>query len=202
VHPKEAMNRGLSRAIGYTLVKAETLRNQRAKLERTQARLERKAARLERTQVKLERAQAKLDRTQARLERTQAALEKAKRPAKPDVPRHLDDEAKEIVRAVRDRTMTGTQKVFALIEATRYVLDTGVPGAIVECGVWRGGSMQAVALALLEHLFERVPSGGVVIVDDYGTWKGARRAVDEFLERTDTRLLLVSVGEGRLTLKP
>jgi O-methyltransferase len=286
VHPKDAINRALSGAIGYTLVKSETLRTQRVKLERTQT---------------------KLERTQAALERTQATLKKATRPPKPGEPRHLDEEAKAIVRAVGDRTMTSAQKVFALVEAIRYVVDTDVPGAIVECGVWRGGSMQAVALTLLrrgvsdrdlhlydtfegmtepteedlavdgtpaaelllthpktsavwaiadlddvragmaetgypaervhyhagrveetipaevpeqiallrldtdwyastrhelEHLFHRVPSGGVVVFDDYGTWLGARRAVDEFLERTGTRLLMVPVGEGRLTLKP
>ena len=33
----------------------------------------------------------------------------------------------------------------------------------------------------LEHLFPRLREGGVLIVDDYGHWQGARQAVDEFL---------------------
>jgi O-methyltransferase len=32
----------------------------------------------------------------------------------------------------------------------------------------------------LEHLWPRLVPGGVLIVDDYGHWQGARRAVDEF----------------------
>jgi predicted O-methyltransferase YrrM len=33
----------------------------------------------------------------------------------------------------------------------------------------------------LEHLYDRVSSGGVIQIDDYGHWAGARKAVDEFL---------------------
>jgi predicted O-methyltransferase YrrM len=33
----------------------------------------------------------------------------------------------------------------------------------------------------LEHLYDRVSPGGVIQIDDYGHWEGARRAVDEFL---------------------
>lgn len=33
----------------------------------------------------------------------------------------------------------------------------------------------------LEHLFDKVVSGGFVIVDDYGAYDGCRKAVDEFL---------------------
>ena len=32
----------------------------------------------------------------------------------------------------------------------------------------------------LEHLFPRLVPGGVLILDDYGHWDGARKAVDEF----------------------
>jgi len=203
--------------------------------------------------------------------------------------------------------MTADEKLFALIEATRYVADHAVPGAIVECGVWRGGSMQAVARTLLErgagdrdlhlfdtftgmpepteadrrhdgrpaaellresppearvwaiasledvregmaqtgypaervhfhagrveqtipeqapaeiallrldtdwyestrheleHLYDRVPPGGVIVLDDYGYWEGARRAVDEFLAATGVRLLLVPMASGRIAVKP
>lgn len=45
--------------------------------------------------------------------------------------------------------MTQPEKLFGLILATRYVVANEIPGDIVECGVWRGGSMQAAALALL-----------------------------------------------------
>src|SRR5438309_3179348 len=33
----------------------------------------------------------------------------------------------------------------------------------------------------LVHLFPRLSTGGVLIVDDYGHWAGARRAVDEYV---------------------
>ena len=42
----------------------------------------------------------------------------------------------------------------------------------------------------MEHLYPRLVPGGVLIVDDYGHWKGSRRAVDEYLERTGGPLLL------------
>lgn len=34
----------------------------------------------------------------------------------------------------------------------------------------------------LKHLYDRVVPGGIIIIDDYGHWKGARRAVDEFIK--------------------
>jgi O-methyltransferase len=34
----------------------------------------------------------------------------------------------------------------------------------------------------LEHLYPRIPVGGVLIIDDYGHFKGARKAVDEYLK--------------------
>jgi hypothetical protein len=198
---------------------------------------------------------------------------------------------------VKAYTLTGPERVYALTNAVRYVAGSGIPGAIVECGVWKGGSMMAAALTLLrlgrqdrelylfdtfegmpqptaldlapngrpaaiefersrisddssewcnapielvrealgrtgydmnkihlvkgkveqtipaaapgsiallrldtdwyestrhelEHLFPRLSSGGVIIIDDYGHWQGARRATDEFLSRNDIRLLL------------
>ena len=34
----------------------------------------------------------------------------------------------------------------------------------------------------LEHLMPLLRPGGVLILDDYGHWQGARQAVDEYLE--------------------
>lgn len=42
----------------------------------------------------------------------------------------------------------------------------------------------------MEHLFPRISPGGVLIVDDYGHWKGARRAVDEYLQKLKGPILL------------
>jgi O-methyltransferase len=235
-----------------------------------------------------------------------------KAPPKPKpkpLPADFDDEAKSIITAVRPWTMTGTDKMYSLIQTVRYITRHGIPGDVVECGVWRGGSMQAVARTLLaqgdtsrdlhlfdtyegmpppserdtrisdrrgaaallaeespadslvwavasledvqhgmaqvgypaervhyvrgkvedtiperapeqisilrldtdwyestkhelEHLYPRLSSGGVVMFDDYGYWEGARAAVDEWLDATGERLLLMRMGTGRLAVKP
>lgn len=65
-------------------------------------------------------------------------------------PADYDESYREIIRAVRPFTMTGNDKLHALITATRYIQQHRIPGAIVECGVWRGGSMHAVARTLDE----------------------------------------------------
>jgi hypothetical protein len=50
----------------------------------------------------------------------------------------------------------------------------------------------------LEHLYPRVVRGGVVVIDDYGRWAGARRAVDEYVARLREPVLLQHVdGTGR-----
>jgi O-methyltransferase len=203
--------------------------------------------------------------------------------------------------------MTNHQKLMGLILATRYVVEHNIPGDIVECGVWRGGSMQAAALTLLglgnterhlhlfdtfegmpppgendvridgssaqdllekhdrshnvwavaglddvkkgmaevgypteqvhfhqgmvedtipgaapetiailrldtdwyestrhelEHLYDRLSPGGVLIIDDYGHWEGSRRATEEFISKTGEALLLLPLASGRIAVKP
>lgn len=51
---------------------------------------------------------------------------------------------------VRPFTMTSPERIFALISGVRYIAGSKLPGAIVECGVWRGGSMMAAARTLLQ----------------------------------------------------
>jgi hypothetical protein len=179
----------------------------------------------------------------------------------------------ETIRAVSEHTMTSAKRIQVLCEATRYISRARIPGDVVECGVWRGGSMMAVARTLLqegdterhlhlfdtfegmtdptehdvsidgttaaemmrgaprsgdrgsvwcvaseevvrsaicatkypeerihlvkgstrhemESLFPRLASGGVLLIDDYGHWKGARKAVDEYLRRTGHEMML------------
>lgn len=223
------------------------------------------------------------------------------------LPPDYDDEMSAIITAVRAYSMTSPDKLHALIEATRYVARHGILGDIVEFGVWRGGSMHAVARTLdalgvhdrelylydtfegmteptendvrydgvsaaeqyiaadgtmkpvcyasledvrtgfesvpypgerlhfvkgrvedtipaelperiailrldtdwydsttheFNHAYDRLVSGGVLMIDDYGHWQGSRRATDEFLERTRARLLMIRMGSGRVAVKP
>jgi hypothetical protein len=52
----------------------------------------------------------------------------------------------------------------------------------------------------LEHLYPRLSAGGVLIIDDYGHWEGARRAVDEYF--SEQPLLLNRIDyTGRIAVK-
>lgn len=48
----------------------------------------------------------------------------------------------------------------------------------------------------MERLYPRVSQGGVLIVDDYNSWAGARQAVDEYLHSRGIRLKFFPVGGG------
>src|SRR5215213_3202203 len=56
----------------------------------------------------------------------------------------------EIIRAVEPYTMTSTERIHALIHAVRHVVRNRIAGDMVECGVWKGGSVMAMALTLLQ----------------------------------------------------
>lgn len=215
----------------------------------------------------------------------------------------------EVYKKVKPYTMTSPERVFALCEAVKYIHEKNIEGDIVECGVWKGGSMMAVAEILLslgdssrnlylfdtfegmapptdndvdiagvtaesllkqsdktkddsvwcratleivknavnrvgypgekihfvkgmveqtiplaapekiallrldtdwyestrhemEHLFPRLSIGGVLIIDDYGHWKGARKAVDEYLGKNSVKILLNRIDyTGRIAVK-
>jgi O-methyltransferase len=64
------------------------------------------------------------------------------------VPADFDTLHREIYAKVQDRTMTSPERIYSLIEAVRYIDRNNIPGAIVECGVWKGGSMMAAAEVL------------------------------------------------------
>lgn len=221
------------------------------------------------------------------------------------IPRDFTKEDIDIINTVQPFTMTSPERLYGLINAVRYIVKYQIPGDIVECGVWRGGSMMAVALALLTlgeenrqlylfdsfqgmpepgenddqaskdtfrkykgykdgsdwciateaevkvtmqstgypqekinvvkgmvqdtipakapqrisllrldtdwyastshelvHLFPRLSKYGVLILDDYGMWGGARQAVDEFIERTNIPILLNRLDfTGRISIK-
>ena len=45
-------------------------------------------------------------------------------------------------------------------------------------------------MVCLENLYDKVVSGGVIILDDYGYWKGCRDATDEFLAKNNIDVVL------------
>jgi O-methyltransferase len=55
----------------------------------------------------------------------------------------------ETIERVFSFTLTTPERIAALCAATEYAVRHEIPGSFVECGVWRGGSMMAVALTLL-----------------------------------------------------
>lgn len=231
------------------------------------------------------------------------------RPAADDFPVDFDQLEMSIIREVRQFTMTSPERIVALIRALQYVVNSKIPGDIVECGVWKGGSMMAAAMALnamnnterqlylfdtfdgmsepgkhdisirnesasellensnkdeetyiwaysplenvkkhlystgydpaklhfikgrveetlpskapdkisllrldtdwyestrheLHHLYPRLSPGGVIIIDDYGHWKGARKATEEYLHENGIRLFLARIDyTGRIGVK-
>jgi len=221
----------------------------------------------------------------------------------PDI--YADEFVREMICRARPYTITSPERMVAMWDATRYLSRYQIPGAIVECGVWRGGSMMIAAMALLrdheerdlflfdtyegmpeasaidrdiygwsgdarirtnaradgswlsvsveevqqnmestgysprlihyvrglvedtvpssaperiallrldtdwyqstkhelEHLVPRMTSNGVLIIDDYGHWEGARNAVDEYFNKSDRPTLLCPIDyTGRLAV--
>jgi predicted O-methyltransferase YrrM len=64
----------------------------------------------------------------------------------PDVPADI----KSIIQRVLPYTMTSPERLAALCPSIEYLVRTKIPGDVVECGVWKGGSAMAAALALIK----------------------------------------------------
>lgn len=102
-------------------------------------------------------------------------------------PPDFDSKTQALCRVVEHYTMTSPERVSALRDAVEYVLINKIPGDIVECGVWKGGSMMACALTLLAKserrdlwlfdTFEGMPPPTEVDIDLEG------RTANEILQR-------------------
>ncbi len=62
----------------------------------------------------------------------------------------LDPADRAIVERAQPFTLTGEARLLSVIDSVRYCVARGIPGAFAECGVWRGGSVLAMALTLQE----------------------------------------------------
>ena len=56
-----------------------------------------------------------------------------------------------ILNKVRPYTMTTVERLYALWSSAGYLCEANLAGDIVECGVWRGGSMMTAALELVRR---------------------------------------------------
>jgi hypothetical protein len=95
------------------------------------------------------------------------------------IPPDYDPEIVELFRSIEPYTLTSHERVLALRNAVRYLVKADIPGAIVECGVWRGGSMLAIARTLVDlgvtnrdlylfDTFETMPPPGEHDIDVWG----------------------------------
>ncbi len=64
-------------------------------------------------------------------------------------PSDFSQEENELISSVQSMTMTSPERLVCLSRSIDYILDNGIGGDIVECGVWRGGSMLLVAKKLI-----------------------------------------------------
>jgi predicted O-methyltransferase YrrM len=91
-----------------------------------------------------------------------------------------------------------TRLVKGLFEETVPRCEVGAIAVLHLDGDW----YESVKICL-HHLYDRVSSGGVIQIDDYGHWEGARKAVDEFMRRRALGGPLQYVDySGRQLIKP
>jgi hypothetical protein len=56
-----------------------------------------------------------------------------------------------IYNSVKKFTMTNPERIYALIQSVDFITSNSIPGALVECGVWKGGSIMAMLLRLQQQ---------------------------------------------------
>jgi O-methyltransferase len=62
----------------------------------------------------------------------------------------FDPAFREIYARCKPFTLTGVESMYALHKAVKHVVQHDIAGALVECGVWRGGSMMNLMLSLMQ----------------------------------------------------
>jgi hypothetical protein len=114
-------------------------------------------------------------------------------PLPQDIAAESRDTFRKVHRQVRAHTMSTPALNYALFEAIEYICAAEVPGAIVESGVWRGGSAALSALALMEfedtdrdiYLFDTFDWSWPDPAEGEGTLYGRDRAGSLFTARNE-----------------
>ncbi|MEY4487932.1 MAG: hypothetical protein RIQ79_440 [Verrucomicrobiota bacterium] len=94
-----------------------------------------------------------------------------------------------LIESVKDYTKTTPERLHSLIQSVRYLVKNKIPGDLVECGVWRGGSMFAAAKTLIElgdtqrglYLYDTFT--GMVAPTEFDVSSKGIKAADKFEKR-------------------
>ena len=103
-------------------------------------------------------------------------LDVVRYPGNPD----FDKADRELIARVQPYTLTTPERIIALARAVEYVVERDIAGDIVECGVWKGGSMMAAALTLVKvgdkhrrlYLFDTYEGMSAPTADDVASFDG------------------------------
>ena len=98
----------------------------------------------------------------------------------------------EIWEQAKPYTMTSPERGFALYKAVHAVLDNGIEGRFVECGVWRGGSAMIMALTLMQRGVHRE----LVLFDTYEGMTEPGEADRDINDKSAADLMAGSDGES------
>jgi hypothetical protein len=86
----------------------------------------------------------------------------------------------------RQFTMTSKEVMYSTYMAARHVVERGIPGDMYES-----------TIEPLRHLYDRIPAGGWVVVDDYHVVPSAKAALHDFLDaRGDKPIMREIDGVG------
>jgi len=66
------------------------------------------------------------------------------------IPYDIESDFIEIYHKCKNFTLTSPERMYSLYKTTIYISKHKIPGDIVECGVWKGGSMMVCALTLMK----------------------------------------------------
>lgn len=64
------------------------------------------------------------------------------------LPIEATDQDAQLINSLKPFTMTSSERLWSLLNAVRHVVNNRIEGDFVECGVWRGGSVMAMAQEL------------------------------------------------------
>lgn len=108
----------------------------------------------------------------------------------------MNNEFGHIYDKCKDYTMTSKERMYALYKAVKFIVNYKIPGDVVECGVWRGGSAMIVAYTLLEmdetnrkiYLYDTFEGMSKPTDEDYSVSSKTNRAISIWKKERKKRL--------------